>query len=138
MPQLQLITVPVRPALEVLAKGTLRRRRQACIDRWGRGVRMVDHPRRLHLELYRGRTLIARALRPAQDAQPPGALDKVGWVLRSARAWHTLAMAPEKGKAVRLSFEDLEGKLAAQLREEEAYSPRYPRRAKQLRLVGGA
>lgn len=131
MRQLTLIETSTQPDLVQLAHGTIRRRRLACVERYGKGIRMVDHPRRLHLQLYRGRTLLAQALRPVQDAKAPGIVEKLAWLHRAARAWHTLAMAPDQdGKALRLSAAELE----ARCQDQVLFEPRWPR-AKQLRLL---
>lgn len=75
------------------AQHTVQRRRQSCLDRYGAGVRLLDHPSSTHVELYRGRVLIARAVRHYADRRLPHLVDRLGWLLREARAWHTLTIA---------------------------------------------
>lgn len=124
--QLPLLTVPVLADLEALALEMLRARRASCVERYGRGVRMVDVHRE-PLRLYRGRTLLAEATRHAMDVRVPGALERVAWLHREARAWHTLAMVGR-----RPSLEEWEALEAARAQEEAVG----PVRGVQLRLVG--
>jgi len=99
--QLQLL--PPAPAvadLLTIAQATRNSKRRACLETWGPGVRMVDHPAR-RLELLLAGVVLTTAARHAADVAPPAALDPAAWLRREARAWQTFAMQPRRKKLAR-------------------------------------
>lgn len=127
--QVPLFNLSSRYPLEAMAMRLVQGRRAAAVKRWGRGIRYVDHPLRSKLQLLRGRTLLSEAARPAQDRRIPGGLDRVAWLHREARAWHTFAL---QGLRPALELDNTGPAVVL------GKGPKRSRKPVQLRLVGAA